>query len=92
MGARLWASLACDAGAVDAERASVRACTRAACLRACQHAPMRTRSARAHALRVWPSQAVLEVIKAGATDTVTMVIKRELASSKKSGFGVVQRT
>ena len=52
-----------------------------------------TRSAFAYALRVArPAQAVLEMIKAGATDTVTISIKRELAASKKSGFGVLQRT
>ncbi len=51
------------------------------------------RSACAQALRERPfEQAVLEVIKAGATDIMTMSIKRELATSKKSGFGVVQRT
>ena len=44
---------------------------------------------RAHAFAL---QAVLEMIKEGTTDTVIISIKRELAGSKKSGFGVVQRT
>ncbi len=42
--------------------------------------------------RAFALQAVLRVIKEGTTDTVTISIKRELATSKKSGFGVVQRT
>ena len=36
-------------------------------------------------------QAVLEVVKAGQAASVTMVIQRQLASSKMNGFGVVQR-
>ena len=42
--------------------------------------------------RAFALQAVLEMIKEGTTDAVTISIKRELAGSKKSGFGVVQRT
>jgi len=37
------------------------------------------------------SQAVLQVVKSGQVEAVTMVIKRHLALSGKIGFGVVQR-
>jgi len=42
--------------------------------------------------RAFALQAVLEMIKEGTIDAVTISIKRELAGSKKSGFGVVHRT